>query len=303
MKYNKRDKKGRFYKPEETSFYEPKQKTAKVEQKITLVNYILDQSGSMQVQLDSVINGFNEYVKTLDKNAKSNEVILFYLTLFNANFMGGIKIVRPYTYPVNIGRVNNLDKFVYSPSGMTPLYDAVGKTIEELDEIITEKRLKISRVLTVIHTDGEENSSSEFNVHGIKSVIRQKENTGFWTFVYIGAAASTWQDSNKIGLSHNNTIAYDPINTKGMFASAARSTLNFMCSDKSSTDAFFSGGSLYKDGKEVKALKRHKHISSDGYTRYEAVKWANGEWSCNCPGWAFNKKCKHIADSPSAIQK
>jgi hypothetical protein len=37
-----------------------------------------------------------------------------------------------------------------------------------------------------------------------------------------------------------------------------------------------------------------EYISSNGTTVYTAVRWKKSQQcSCNCPGWAFRKSCKH----------
>lgn len=213
-----------------------------------------------------------------------------------------VRLVKPYI-AVDIERVEDLNNQSYQPNGGTPLYDAIESAVASIDDVIMRENLKVSRVLTVVHTDGQENASKVHDAASIRRLKEKKEDTGFWTFVYIGSSATTWADSNRIGFARQNTIAYTPQDTKGVFMSAACATSNLRSSNLASTQTFFGGGSMYDNGKEIKADKRHTHLSSDGYTRYEAVKWENGKWSCNCPGWAIHKTCKHIGGGVSAVSK
>jgi len=42
----------------------------------TLINFILDKSGSMSMRTDATISGFNEYLKTVKKEEKSRRIKL-----------------------------------------------------------------------------------------------------------------------------------------------------------------------------------------------------------------------------------
>lgn len=277
------------------SYYKPKK-----EKLVTLVNYILDQSGSMSSVRSQVLSGFEEYLNGLKKQMETESELYFSLTLFDSDLF--IRLEKPYLV-TPIKDVKPLNYASYQPNGMTPLYDAIGKTIENVDNLIRERNLKIHRVLTVIHTDGQENSSKEFNAKTISKLREEKEATGHWTFVYIGAGPTTWTDASLLGFSQNNTMLYDPTKTRNMFQQAAFATSAYRNSSDMSTKVFFKDGSKFVDKKEVEAKKRHTHLSSDGYTKYTTTEWKDGTWSCNCPGWAHRKTCKHIGGGISAIQK
>lgn len=53
------------------------------------------------------------------------------------------------------------------------------------------------------------------------------------------------------------------------------------------------GGTLHVDGKAQKAEVVLEEMSSNGVTKYTAIKWGpSGIASCNCPGWTNNAKHK-----------
>jgi len=82
----------------------------------------------------------------------------------------------------------------YSPNGMTPLYDAIGCTISRVEDILKERPSK--RVLFVVMTDGQENSSVEFNIGCVREKIKDHPD---WQFVFLGANIDTWSVANHIG--------------------------------------------------------------------------------------------------------
>jgi len=57
----------------------------------------------------------------------------------------------------------------------------------------------------------------------------------------------------------------------------------------------FSHGRLLLDsGSPDEAEIIQQFTSSNGTTVYTAIRWKESQLcSCNCPGWAFNKSCKH----------
>lgn len=56
----------------------------------------------------------------------------------------------------------------------------------------------------------------------------------------------------------------------------------------------FKDGVKYDDdGRRVGAWGHRQFISSNGVTIYTVTFWADGTYSCNCPAWAFRKRCKH----------
>jgi hypothetical protein len=62
------------------------------------------------------------------------------------------------------------------------------------------------------------------------------------------------------------------------------------------TDKFrFSHGRLLlDDGSPDEPDIVQQFTSSNGTTVYTAVRWKKSQrCSCNCPGWAFRKECKH----------
>lgn len=202
-------------------------KTKKVASE-TLVNFILDKSGSMQSLHLGTISGFNEYV---DKLSKDGNKYSFSFTLFDT-------VVEKRYINVPIKDVKPLDNATYFPSGMTALYDAVCQTCNEV-----KKSLKPSqKVLTVILTDGQENSSREFGQADMNNMVKELEGTGKWTFVFLGANQDSFATGGAVGVSSMNTTNFQASNegmAKAMCAMSVN-TRSFGASSLGATNAFFS---------------------------------------------------------------
>lgn len=178
----------------------------------TLVNFILDKSGSMGSIQSSVISGFNEYINGLkNKGGK----IKFSLTMFDTE-----SIDKPYI-DADIKTVEPLTQKTYRPNAGTPLYDAVVDTIEAVNEKVENK--KDVAVITVILTDGEENSSVKHDEKCMRDLIKKLEKKGNWTFTFMGANIDAYDAANKFGISRGNTVSWssDVIGTQNAFRGLA----------------------------------------------------------------------------------
>ncbi len=176
-----------------------------------LVNVILDKSGSMASKTKDVVEGFNAY---LDGLALEDKVeYLFSLTLFDTQ-------VAYRDVAIPLSGVRKLDTKSYEPGGNTALNDAIGITVRKVDA----DQPQVHKVVTVIMTDGEENSSREWTHDAVKALIQQKESEGNWTFVFLGAAPDAWDQGRGYGIPAANVAHYDPDRYRDLFACTAQGT-------------------------------------------------------------------------------
>jgi len=161
-----------------------KKKTEKTE--AYTVSFLLDETGSMMPKKEETIISFNNYVDSIKKE-KNSAKTKFTLAKFNT-----MNIEKPYER-VNLKDVKPLTKENYKPDNCTNLYDAIGKIVSET------KAEKNEKVLFVILTDGEENSSKEYDKKGIKILIEEKQKEG-WQFVFLGVGIDAYAEAIKMGI-------------------------------------------------------------------------------------------------------
>jgi len=160
---------------------------------------ILDESGSMGTIKTIIIQGFNELVQTIqgiEKQFPEQEHFITFLT-FNGLGQKLLHFVDPAS------TLKHIDDKTYKPDAFTPLFDAMGFSINKLKQSLQEQ--SDYSVLVTILTDGEENASKEFSGKDIKELVEElKQNR--WTFTYIG----TDHDVEKFAasLSINNTMLF-----------------------------------------------------------------------------------------------
>lgn len=161
----------------------------------THVLMIVDMSGSMAPLAEDVRGGFNTY---LDDLAKDGGTYRLTVTLFDDRF-------ESLCVAAKLADVPRLTEANYKPRAMTALLDAVGKTVAEFDS-----RVPVladgDKVLVVVQTDGHENASREFSREQIAALIKAKEATGRWSFMYLGAGADAWSQAGGMGFAANTTL-------------------------------------------------------------------------------------------------
>ena len=97
------------------------------------------------------------------------------------------------------------------PRGMTALYQAIGESIEHTDSIASE----YDKVIFVILTDGQENSSQEkyYGESGrslVKEMISEKEKTNGWSFFFLGANIDSRHVGASLGMRGGRCINFTP---------------------------------------------------------------------------------------------
>jgi hypothetical protein len=178
----------------------------------THVLVVLDGSGSMWSQAEDVRGGFNSFV---DKLAGDGNRYRVTVTVFNTEFTS-------LAVASKIKDLPRLNQANYYPQGGTALLDAVGKTITEFEG--STKLEDGERVLVVVHTDGAENSSVEFNSGMIAQMIRKREKTDRWLFMYMGAGAEAWGQGQHLGFSTNLRSENSRTGTQSRYAGTYATT-------------------------------------------------------------------------------
>lgn len=195
-----------------------------------LVGFVLDETGSMMERKVATINSFNEYLFTL-KDREEN--ISMTLTKFNS--LKGTRVVFKTMDMYYIAGIN-ID--TYCPNAMTPLYDAIGQTINSID---VEKD---TNVLFVVLTDGLENASQEYTRRAIFDLIKDKECEG-WTFVFLGADQDSYV-AESMGFRGGNILIWDSITDSiaTPMRNLIKCTDSFLDTDGIQTTDFFNEDSV-----------------------------------------------------------
>lgn len=190
----------------------------------TLINVILDESGSMDVKRADVIGGFNRF---LEEQKNGPDEARLSLVKFNTNHT----VVHG---AVAIADAQPLTDKTYVPGGNTALLDAVAQAVRLADAA----KQADERVICLVITDGEENSSRETTKEQVRKIIEEREGRGDWTFTYLGISPEKWHDTGVVG-SRGNAAAYNAAVPDVSFAAMSHATRNLRASSASRTSDFY----------------------------------------------------------------
>lgn len=124
----------------------------------------------------------------------------------------------------------------YMPNSCTPLYDAMGESLNKLKKHVGDDDV----VLVTIITDGYENASREYRGHGIKRLVAELKEKG-WVFAYIGTNQDVDAVADDMGIGSRMRYQYSPEGAARMFAQERVSRRRFF--DRLATH----GKSIIKD--------------------------------------------------------
>ena len=156
---------------------------------LTELVFILDRSGSMGGLESDTIGGFNGILQKQKKEEGEANVttVLFddQIEIIHDRF--SIDIVKPLT---------DADYYV---RGCTALLDAVGSNVKKVENIQNRlpEELRAEKIIFVITTDGQENSSQEYSSNMVKKMIEKNQEKG-WQFLFLGANIDAVEEAEKI---------------------------------------------------------------------------------------------------------
>ena len=204
---------------------------------------ILDESGSMSSIHKSIVNGFNELVGSIKGTAKQQPEQHHFVSLVTFNSLG----IQTKLDREDVTKLEKISYEQFEPDAMTPLFDAIGLSVNHLKKGLKELKESEYHVLVTILTDGEENASEEFNQQLIKSMVDELKETN-WTFTYIGANHDVVNTAAAISIS--NTLAFDADDegVSAMFKKETKARASFFKSMVNSVD--FRKTNYYKSEEE-----------------------------------------------------
>jgi uncharacterized protein YegL len=163
---------------------------------------VLDKSGSMRRLRETVVDAYNVFCDELRSEEGDVRVSL---TSFDTRIRH-LYVAQP------LAEVAPLHYGQYVPNGGTALYDAIAHAALETDRRLTAEGRAGERVLLAVITDGQENSSTDYDAPTLARLVADYEERGNWTFVYLGAAHTTIEEARatatSFGLKGGNAMRW-----------------------------------------------------------------------------------------------
>lgn len=188
---------------------------------LTELVFILDRSGSMSGLEKDTVGGYNSM---LEKQKAVEGECHITTVLFDSNY----ELLHDR---IDIRAVSPITAKEYAVGGSTALLDAIGRTINKIGNAQkhTADDYRAQKVMFVIITDGEENSSREYSIDKVKAQIeRQKAKYG-WEFIFLGANIDAVETAARFGIDRNRAQNYhaDSEGSQVVYKAMAQATAAF----------------------------------------------------------------------------
>lgn len=191
---------------------------------LTDLNILVDRSSSMGSLVSAVRSGIKELIQEQKKQDGSCNLTV-------AQFDRHMPIVAPNLFkdglqqniptdentivdflcegvPLDVVDAGVMDG--YEPRGSTPLLQAMKEFIDRIGARLRglPENERPGRVVVVIQTDGEENSSFGVSFSQLKELVTQQEQQYKWQFVFLGANIDAFGAGASLGINMNSTLQY-----------------------------------------------------------------------------------------------
>ncbi len=186
------------------------------DQNKTAIMMIVDRSGSMRPLSQDVVGGFNQFVEEQKKEPGDATLTL-------------VQFDHEYEVVYVNKPLSEVPSLVHQPRGGTALLDAVGRGIVELGEALAKEPedKRPGKVIVVIMTDGEENSSNEWTNEQIKEKITEQREKYSWEFVFTGANVDSFSVANAMGIQHAAAYTCDVAGVANNFGAISRGVSSY----------------------------------------------------------------------------
>ena len=166
---------------------------------LTELVFTLDRSGSMHGLESDTVGGYNG---VLDKQRQEEGEALVTTVLFS-------DASETLVDRQSLEKTGNMTDKEYRVGGCTALLDAIGGTVNHIEEIhryIRPEDVPEHTVVTII-TDGMENASRRFSSDQVKSLISKKKEQG-WEFLFLGANIDAVETAGHLGIDEERAVKY-----------------------------------------------------------------------------------------------
>ncbi|WP_157155708.1 vWA domain-containing protein [Diaminobutyricimonas sp. LJ205] len=163
----------------------------------TALLLVVDRSGSMHSIRDEMVEALTTLVT---EQAAAPGLLTVDLVQFDNQIDHVFSLADPTSVRIEL-----------EPRGGTALFDALGIAITEFGRTLAgmPEHARPSTVQVVVVTDGEENSSQEYSLDLVRTlVVEQSEKYG-WDFVFLGANQDAVMTGRALGIDADSALTFE----------------------------------------------------------------------------------------------
>lgn len=126
------------------------------------------------------------------------KLTLVSLTIFDLQSIDTLQQAEPAKSSIELSRQS------YVPRATTPLLDAIGHAVADIDKVELRDGEKVG---LVILTDGLENASKEHTKETIRKLLTDRQDNKGWLVTFLGADIDAFAEAGAIGIKGGNYLA------------------------------------------------------------------------------------------------
>lgn len=216
----------------------------------THATLLVDRSGSMSNIREATIAGFNRFRAEQQKIPGEATVSLIQFDdHYEPNYIGTPLMSMP-----------QLTTESYVPRGGTSLFDAWARAMRETGAWLAAmpEPQRPGKVLFIVITDGQENSSVEFGVYTggaakLRALVETQRTQFAWQFIFLGANQDAILNAVEFGVPTGGAInfAASDVGIKQAFSAASSATAGMRSDSYAGGSDFFGGATNAADVPET----------------------------------------------------
>jgi hypothetical protein len=181
----------------------------------SLIVVVLDRSASMGTVLMPTIEGFNSFLTNQKEvPGAATTTLVQFDDKYEVVYANKALTEAPL-----------LTKETYIPRGFTALFDAIGKTIDDVGASLAAmpESERPAKVVFVVQTDGFENASKKYSGDQIRAMVTHQRDTYNWDFVFLGANIDAVATATGFGMNPTMAVTYnaDALSTRKAFRASS----------------------------------------------------------------------------------
>lgn len=244
----------------------------------THICMVLDRSGSMNDCRSETVASVNNYLTEAKADAALADAN-FELMIFDKKSIDTIRDGK-------VADVALLTDDDFVPRDWTPLFDAIGRGVDNLDAKL--RALGTKKAVLVVVTDGQENSSRKHTHATISEVIQGRQASG-WLVIFLGAGLEAASQGISLGIRAATVASFakDAASLQGVsssvrgMSSGYGATMDFAEALSFAADASFSeedraamdkdaAGSVFQSTSPLGGAVQAKNLKSAVTTKAQA---------------------------------
>lgn len=170
--------------------------------KVTFFILVIDRSKNLQTKFKETIIVANAQIDLIRKSAlrSPHKEIYCSVYMFNQNVYETVHLMKP-------AELKDLNVAELVIEGNSALYDALGKAIGDMQIVLQKlQNYRKAKLMFIIFSDGNDNSSKVFNSAMISTMISKLEKTNRWSFSFIGTTFMAVNQAQKLHIKAKNAM-------------------------------------------------------------------------------------------------